>query len=422
MSEIVVKPAEGIATASMLRFDLKSLLFAMTAVGILLAPASWFGLPYLVAVGFSTTLVCGCALAHRAAGRGLAFAAAICGLLGGLVLGLVLMVFAGHAFFNAILCFLLLPFHLRTRTYALALTVLAVAFYGFVLFQGAMRVQELLDLKANFPLQSLRERLAFEAKNTRAAATSATPVALASAVAARLDEQESYLEYRAGGYYSRPGALKRLHDDISREFIQASGFGVARMEAVYAGMVQLEPRKEFKLPRRVAVASPVPADADLISLNVKAALNFADLERTGYVRSRDAVAGFQAHGLDAASDIWPSSTPQTSDWQIKRLELVSLLRHAEPRAYIAETLPRMDQLTDVPHRAISEFEKQALVKLKDSEDVVVERELGRIRMLGALRASKHCLQCHEAKRGELLGAFFYELAPLATAAQDPSGN
>jgi hypothetical protein len=30
-------------------------------------------------------------------------------------------------------------------------------------------------------------------------------------------------------------------------------------------------------------------------------------------------------------------------------------------------------------------------------------------MLGSLRATKHCLQCHSGSRGSLLGAFSYRL-------------
>ena len=35
----------------------------------------------------------------------------------------------------------------------------------------------------------------------------------------------------------------------------------------------------------------------------------------------------------------------------------------------------------------------------------------RIRMVGSLRAGKDCMECHSIRRGELLGAFSYELVP-----------
>jgi len=36
----------------------------------------------------------------------------------------------------------------------------------------------------------------------------------------------------------------------------------------------------------------------------------------------------------------------------------------------------------------------------------------RIRMVGSLRAGKDCMECHSVRRGELLGAFSYELVPV----------
>jgi hypothetical protein len=90
---------------------------------------------------------------------------------------------------------------------------------------------------------------------------------------------------------------------------------------------------------------------------------------------------------------------------------VSLLKFDEPRVYVLDHLPRMDQLSaeNVPTRALDEFETKALAKLWSDEDVVVENNGDDYRMLGSLRAAKQCLECHTAERGELLGAFSYSL-------------
>jgi hypothetical protein len=94
------------------------------------------------------------------------------------------------------------------------------------------------------------------------------------------------------------------------------------------------------------------------------------------------------------------------------LELVSLLRHDEPRVYLAETLPAMDELQNVPHRALNEFEAEALLKLESQEDIVVAKHPRQLQMLGALRAGNSCVECHECGHGKLLGAFSYELIPI----------
>jgi hypothetical protein len=49
--------------------------------------------------------------------------------------------------------------------------------------------------------------------------------------------------------------------------------------------------------------------------------------------------------------------------------------------------------------------------------VVTEATTNHIRILGALRASQQCLECHQVRRGDLLGAFSYDIQrdpPLKT--------
>ena len=92
-----------------------------------------------------------------------------------------------------------------------------------------------------------------------------------------------------------------------------------------------------------------------------------------------------------------------------RLELVSLLKHEKPAVYVSRSLPRMEDLKDVKTRALSRFEQSALKQLRDGEDVVTKASLNRIEMIGSLRATKQCQQCHDVKSGALLGAFSYEL-------------
>lgn len=96
-------------------------------------------------------------------------------------------------------------------------------------------------------------------------------------------------------------------------------------------------------------------------------------------------------------------------WEIVRLELVSLLKFKDARVYMSKELPQLEKLKDAPTRELDEFEAGALAKLWHDEDVIVEEEPHRIRMLGSLRATNRCLDCHTVKRGQLLGAFSYVL-------------
>jgi hypothetical protein len=98
-----------------------------------------------------------------------------------------------------------------------------------------------------------------------------------------------------------------------------------------------------------------------------------------------------------------------SIWRIQSLDLVSLLKHKEPAAYVSKNLPRMQELRHAPTRPLNAFESSALKSLRQGQDIEVESAANRIFMLGAIRAGKPCLECHAGTRGKLLGAFSYVL-------------
>ena len=89
--------------------------------------------------------------------------------------------------------------------------------------------------------------------------------------------------------------------------------------------------------------------------------------------------------------------------------MVSLLKHDEPVTYVSNHLPRMDELRDAPTRPLSSFETNALACLRKGQDLQVESTADRIQVLGSIRAIRQCLACHEGQRGDLLGAFSYNL-------------
>jgi len=88
---------------------------------------------------------------------------------------------------------------------------------------------------------------------------------------------------------------------------------------------------------------------------------------------------------------------------------VGLLLHAEPVVYVSEHLPRMDEQREAPTRPLDRFEASALEGLRRGEDILVQETAGNLRMLGAIRNAKQCIECHGGERGDLLGAFSYSL-------------
>jgi hypothetical protein len=231
---------------------------------------------------------------------------------------------------------------------------------------------------------------------------------------ADLSHQEDEQEYRRA---YRGWALQQLHENITVHFGRAAGFGVMRMGVISPDRIDLEPRDPLKAPMPIDLSSSNPSEQDLYPIHRDMVMNFVAAERMGYVRSRSSVAGFESHGFSSLHASGCGCDLEPDVWQIARLELVSILRHEPPRTYTADSLPSMEKLDEAPHRALDDFETRSLPKLAATTNLVVDQQPERIRMLGALRADKSCLDCHDGARGTLLGAMSYELTPIANATQ-----
>ena len=139
----------------------------------------------------------------------------------------------------------------------------------------------------------------------------------------------------------------------------------------------------------------------------------------------------QPHQLEY-SDKWEGSVFQAEDkvasdqWHINRIELVGMLLNDRPLVYIAQQgeLPTMENIGDRETRELSEFETRGLEAFADGHDTYISASLNRIEMMGALRAADSCLQCHDVQRGEVLGAFSYDIlrAPVVKPKAQPSDD
>ena len=69
----------------------------------------------------------------------------------------------------------------------------------------------------------------------------------------------------------------------------------------------------------------------------------------------------------------------------------------------------MNELSEVQTRDLAGFEAASLPLLELEKNIVIEEAPSRIQMLGALRASDSCRECHHVSQGSLLGAFTYVL-------------
>ncbi|TWT80942.1 hypothetical protein CA13_23890 [Planctomycetes bacterium CA13] len=102
----------------------------------------------------------------------------------------------------------------------------------------------------------------------------------------------------------------------------------------------------------------------------------------------------------------PKPTNDSSfQWDLDEIQLVSI---ENAQVYVLE-----ERVSNTPlqvettlTRDYDAFENQAIQRMEDGDDVVVENHDGKVRMLGALRCEKACARCHK-EPNRLLGAFTY---------------
>ena len=97
-------------------------------------------------------------------------------------------------------------------------------------------------------------------------------------------------------------------------------------------------------------------------------------------------------------------------YRVEALELISLEERNHPRAYVNTAgYPVRKHYKQQKTRELLPFEKTAVRRIAGRQDVVYDGNSLNPRVVGAVRARKSCLQCHDARVGELLGAFSYRL-------------
>ena len=67
---------------------------------------------------------------------------------------------------------------------------------------------------------------------------------------------------------------------------------------------------------------------------------------------------------------------------------------------------------EAPTRPLDKFEASGLEKLRRGEDLVIGPTSDGLRMLGSIRSTKQCIQCHRGERGDLLGTFSYTMKSI----------
>lgn len=292
----------------------------------------------------------------------------------------------------------------RLRTF-LPLLLLAVAIpYGLpardALKGHAVREQFL----SKYPLESLTERVPEPRADYRHAP-------LTSGVLLTLNRIEAQADREASPGQLRKYILQELHERSVRAFVNNPGFGVGRTirapsiteEGLNHGIERDPTPAQPGSPALWGSEpfTPLVERTELVTLHTDGVLDFVNPRGWGYVRSRDAVAGFIPHRF--------SKVPAARTYAVQRVELVGLLKHPEPVVYLSDRLPAMADLRDVPTRHLDAFENAGLERVRNGEDGFAASRGEVVRFVGGIRSAKQCVQCHGGERGDLLGAFAYTL-------------
>lgn len=330
-------------------------------------------------------------------------------------------------------------FRLKPRlAFPMSIGAMAVS-YGFFMVSGLIEIRELSKLRGEYPLESLSDRLQYEARATDESSrgeSASEPLNLSPKVEQSLGYTEQLFDRSNQRWrHDRRTMLASLHTRKSDEFAIAQGFGQARMMPgfVSATVIELPDAEPIAVPANVdppydsepessgAVAVVdlpdrlQPSEDQMVSMHELSLRDFLDPDRIGYVQDRDHVSGFVSHRFTKMPDPFVPEGAPIASWKFARLELVSLLKHDTPVAYVSKNLPQMDELRDASTRPLENFERLSIDRLRTDEDVVIDEGPDRIRMVGSLRAAKNCLDCHSVQRGKLLGALTYELVPVRPA-------
>jgi hypothetical protein len=94
---------------------------------------------------------------------------------------------------------------------------------------------------------------------------------------------------------------------------------------------------------------------------------------------------------------------------------------AKPFVYATPHLDAMKMtINKAEHRPLKEVEAKALAQLRAGRESVLAGDSDHPTLVGAVRATADCLKCHDAKQGELLGAFSYPLVPVEAPGDAPA--
>lgn len=191
--------------------------------------------------------------------------------------------------------------------------------------------------------------------------------------------------------------MRRVHTATTSWFVQRPGFG--------SGRLAMPERSQFVKPAVDARSNVLSLAADPWTLPT---WTEGELAATDEGRVAEDLKILYADSSRDFTRAAATNRYREKAWEIKSLDLVGLVKHERPVAYITDQI-RMNKLKETPIRELDFFEAMGVDQLKNGKDLYSRNDRGIVRMLGAIRAETECLSCHQVEKGTLLGAFSYTL-------------
>ena len=202
-----------------------------------------------------------------------------------------------------------------------------------------------------------------------------------------------------------PGPKKSLthyHTAAVEAFQETPGFGLGRMQIT-----------ERKIEDVYVFWSPGELEQDAPPLKIPELVKVHS-DRTDLLFGKNTPAAVPAALTSTNAD------GARERWRLQSIDLLALIEHDRPVVYVTEKLVASrghgaaKKTGAVPDKAnyareLDFLEHAALEKLTAGDDLYVRSKENTLRMVGALRANKQCLDCHAGKEGDLFGAFSYTL-------------
>lgn len=203
--------------------------------------------------------------------------------------------------------------------------------------------------------------------------------------------------------------LERLHEDALRHFHSDPRFGMLRIPGVVTKLKRRWELPHFS-PSELEDQKPLAFHTDLDKLHKGTVKDFVTRPKTtSKPKTKNGLGSrFPRFGKRGKFD------PTKKVWEAKSVDLIGLLTAKHPVAYTTTTSKDKDgKVTAVSKptkRELDDFEFAALRELDKGKNLYARSHKGVVRMLGAIRAKKSCIACHEdRKTGDLFGAFSYTL-------------